>query len=366
VRNSLLSLIVHLVKLLGKTFSKQADIEIISLRRRDFLSPGNIVQAFFTLITRKLTIIIVLLNCASVAVLAQQDEKASAVKEVTETNAEANAKPKETSETKLTAIPIPSPISLTLQYKEDLKHYLPADQIKPLLAGPDDYITLITENMSVNNKGVAILLPDWQQGATNPKAINFLRNRLPQQGWTTISIQPASKPTNYPSSALNISEQQQENKTIIDDYKIKLAAMMNAVISKANEYPGIVIIIAQGNHGAMLVELLNQGEEAPTVTQSPNALILLSSYLLSSNKLIDETNTAFAKKLAYSEYPILDLYLRHDNPIVLDKAKQRFALSKKEMKVYYRQRQLNNTAMGYYPEQELLTQINSWLKSIGW
>ena len=324
------------------------------------------MQALFTLIIRKLTIIIVLLNCASIAVLAQQDEKVPSEQAATETNVKANTDPKDTTEKKPKAIPIPAPISLTLQYKEDLKHYLPADKVKPLLAGPDDYITLITENISVNNKGVAILLPDWHQGATSPKAINYLRNKLPQQGWTTISIQPASKPTNYPSNALKISEQQQENKTILDDYKMKLGTMMNAVIAKANEYPGIVIIIAQGNHGAMLVELLGQNEEASTITQAPNALILLSSHLLTSNKLIDETNTAFAKKLAYSEYPVLDLYLRHDNPIVLDKAEQRLALSKKEMKVYYRQRQLNNRAMGYYPEQELLTQINSWLKSIGW
>lgn len=320
------------------------------------------MRALLKLTILKLTISLLLLTSANFAVLAQQDEKTSPKQEVAQTDAQS----KKTSETKPKATAIPPPTSITLQYKEDLKHYLPADKVKPLLAGPDDYITLITENTSVNNKGVAILLPDWQQGATNPKAINFLRNKLPLQGWTTISIQPSSKPTDYPSSALKISEQQQENKTIIDDYNIKLGTMMNAVITKANEYPGIVIIIAQGNHGAMLVELLNQGNEQPAITQPPNALILLSSYLLTSNKLIDETNTSFAKKLAYSEYPVLDLYLRHDNPIVLNKAKQRLALSKKEMKVYYRQRQLNNVAMGYYPEQELLTQINSWLKSIGW
>ena len=324
------------------------------------------MQALLKVTIFKLTITTLLITWVSFAVLAQQDEQAISPQETSET--ESNQKPdkKNTSDLESKAVKIPPPVPLTLQSKEDLKHYLPANKIKPLLAGPDDYITLFTENISVNNKGVAIILPDWHQGATSPKAINFLRNKLPQQGWTTISIQPASKPTDYPSNALNISDQKQENKTIIDDYKIKLATMMNAVIATSNEYPGIVIIIAQGNHGAMLVELLNQDEGPSTITQAPNALILLSSYLLTSNKLVDETNTAFAKELAYSEYPVLDLYLRHDNPIVLDKAKQRLALSKKEMKVYYRQRQLNNKAMGYYPEQELLTQINSWLKSIGW
>jgi len=319
------------------------------------------VSALFNFTLLKLIMSLLLLTWANFAVLAEQDEKKVPEQEITE-----NEESKTVTQKKPITLPIPPPVSLTLQHKEDLKHYLPTDKVKPLLAGPDDYITLIAENTSVNNKGVAILLPDWQQGATNPKAINFLRNKLPQQGWTTISIQPLSKPTDYPSKAIKLSEQQQENKTMIDDYHLKLSTMMNAVIAKANEYPGIVIIIAQGNHGAMIVELLNQGDGQAKITQAPNALILLSGYLITNNKLLDEINTAFAKKLAYSEYPVLDLYLRHDNPIVLDKAKQRFSLSKKEMKVYYRQRQLNNTAMGYYPEQELLTQINSWLKSIGW
>ncbi|MBL4941297.1 MAG: DUF3530 family protein [Colwellia sp.] len=314
------------------------------------------VPTLFKITILKLLIAVLLLSWASATALAQQDEQTTATQPTPTTKTE--PKPK--------AVQIPLPAPLTQQYKEDLKHYLPSDKIKPLLAGPDDYLTLITENTHINNKGVAILLPDWQQGATNPKAINFLRTQLPLQGWTTISIQPTSTPENYPSSALKISIQQEENQKTIDDYTLKLAAMINAVISKANEYPGIVMIIAQGNHGAMLVDLLDQSNEQVKITQTPNAVILLSSYVLTNNQLIDETNTAFAKKIAYSEYPILDLYLRYDHAVVVAKAKQRLAWSTKEMKVYYRQRQLNNNATGYYPEQELLTQINSWLKSIGW
>ena len=325
----------------------------------------------------KQIIIIMLLTWVNFAAIALQDEEAPIDQAAAETKTESQKSANVTSESSNSTsqkapspnkvdIPIPTPKSLTLQHKEDLKHYLPADKVQPLLAGPDDYITLVTKNTSVNNKGVAILLPDWQQGVTNPKGLNFLRKQLPLQGWTTISIQPTSKPVNYPSTALEVSEQQQENKAIIDNYENKLSTMMNAVIAKANEHPGIVIIIAQGNHGAMLINLLHQGTEQPKIAQPPNALILLSSYVLTSNELLNEVNTAFAQKVASSEYPVLDLYLRNDNPIVLDKAQQRLSLSKKEMKVYYRQRQLINGAMGYYPEQELLTQINSWLRSMGW
>lgn len=293
----------------------------------------------------KLILTIILFACISFTVIAQEKEQNEVSTDTEKTE------PK---------VVIPSPISVEKQHKSDISHYFPNTKITPILAGPDDYLTLVKENTSVNNKGVAVLLPDWQQGAVNPKAINFLRTALSKQGWTTISIQPANKPNNFPSTALKVSEQQEANKTIIDEYKAKLAALINAVLTKSKDYPGIVVIIAQGNHGAMLVDIFDQQDA------TPNALILLSSYLTSSTELIDETNTTFAETLAYSEYPVLDLYLKHDHPIVENKATQRLSKANQELKAYYRQRQINNTVTGYYPEQELLTQINSWLKSIGW
>jgi len=330
------------------------------------------VRASLTL--PKLIIFFLLLPWLNINAVAQQDAATATndnAKQMSEDIAakEANADATAAKDTQAPApeiIPIPPPISIAQQYKDDLTHYLPNKNVKPLLAGADDYITLIAENTTVNDKGVAILLPDWQQGATNPKAINFLRNQLPQHGWTTISIQPMDKPKSYPSSAIRIDTQQEENQRIIDDYKIKLAIMLNAVLDKAKNYPGILMIIAQGNNGALLVDLLSQKNGQPSISQAPNALILLSSYMLTNQPLIDEANTRFAKRLAASEYPVLDLYLKKDNHIALYKAKERLLLSKQEMKAYYRQRQLNNSAMGYYPETELLTQVNSWLRSIGW
>lgn len=298
----------------------------------------------------KLLLTILLLTCFSFNLVAQESEQ----KEINKTNNQAQ-------KTKV----IPPPVSIESQHKEDITHYFSTSNVTPILAGPNEYLTLINESTSVNNKGVAILLPDWQQGAVNPKAINFLRTALPKQGWTTISIQPANKPSNFPSKALKISEQKKENKVIIDNCKNELSQLINAVLKKSKEYPGISLVIAQGNHGGLLVDIFDQ----QTINQSgetPNALILLSSYLLNSNELIGETNTAFAKTLANSEYPVLDLFLKYDNPIVLDKAAQRLVIAKQELKTYYRQRQINNSVTGYYPEQELLLQINSWLKSIGW
>ena len=137
--------------------------------------------------------------------------------------------------------------------------------------------------------------------------------------------------------------------------------MLNAVMNTAKEYPGIVLVIAQGNNAALLVDLYSE-----TGNQLPNALILLSSYRKSNQALTNSVNEEFARQLAFTELPVLDLYLKHDNPLVLAKAAQRKYFSQQEMKVYYRQRQLNNNVTGYYPEKELLNQINGWLKAIGW
>lgn len=259
------------------------------------------------------------------------------------------------------AEPVKKPIELTKQHKEDLKHYLADEQIKPLLAGPDDYLTLVKRYTSANSKGVVILLPEWQQGATNPKAINYLRNALPAKGWSTIAIQPSNKPENYPSTAITVAEQKKENQLVLKEYKSKLNNMLNAVMNTARKYPGIVLVIAQGNNAAFLVDLYNQDG-----SQQPNALIMLSGYRQSNPELINSVNENFAHQLALTELPVLDLYLKYDNPLVISTSVQRKAFSKQEMKVYYRQRQLNNTVSGYYPEEELLIQINSWLKAIGW
>ena len=259
------------------------------------------------------------------------------------------------------AEPIKRPIELTKQHKEDLKHYLADEEVKPLLAGPDDYLTLVKRYTSANSKGVVILLPEWQQGATNPKAINYLRNALPAKGWSTIAIQPSNKPENYPSTAVTVAEQKKANQVVLKEYKSKLNSMLNAVMNTARKYPGIVLVIAQGNNAAFLVDLYNQDG-----SQKPNTLIMLSGYRQSNPELINSVNENFAHQLALTELPILDLYLKYDNPLVISTSAQRKAFSKQEMKVYYRQRQLNNTVTGYYPEEELLIQINSWLKAIGW
>jgi len=286
----------------------------------------------------------------------EEEEKNKSEQNSDESDAEKGKIPDSTQKKQRSDIAIIAPIVKFSQQKEDLNHYLPESILKPILVGPDEYTTLVETSKTQNNKGVAILLPEWQQNATNPKAINFLRKALPDKGWTTMSVQAPNMPANYPSHALKLSERIEENNKILTQYKEKLQTLMTAVMEQAKNYPGIFLVIAQGNHAALLVDIY---EESPEI--KPTAFVMLSSFMFT-----DTANERFAQNLAFSELPVLDLFLKKDHPKANNSALLRKKYTNKEMKTSFRQKQLYNFNTGYYPKETLLREINGWLKSIGW
>ncbi|MGB0937465.1 MAG: DUF3530 family protein [Colwellia sp.] len=252
------------------------------------------------------------------------------------------------------------------QHQGDIGHFLHKDQVDTLLAGPDSYLMLINENTHVVNKGIMVIIPDWEQAVIHPKAPRFLQNIFPQNGWTTIAVYPPAKPLNYPSITLDKVKQAQENDSMLSAYTEKLSVLIKAVIKRARNYPGHIFIISQGNNAAIIANILAQNEHAEGDEFTVDGIILLSSFLHSDENNIDSINSQFANTLAHSDIPILDLTLRHDHLIVQKKADERSVLAKRERKVFYRHRMLNNVVAGVYPEQDLISQIKRWLVSIGW
>ncbi len=242
------------------------------------------------------------------------------------------------------------------QFNSDIKHYVKNADITPMLLGSDEFITLINEETTGTPKGVAILLSNWQQAATSPKAINFLRTNLPHQGWTTITIQSMTKPEHYPSVKDKTIAQNEENKETLTQYKNKLSKIIAKVMEKAANYPGLFLVVAEGSNAALLVDLYKTN-----ANKQPDVLVILSGHLLTKTD-----NKNYVEALASINVPILNLYLKYDNKDVLALAPQSLSASKKQLKIYYRQQQLNNHVSGYYPHKPLLTAINGWLKHIGW
>ena len=245
------------------------------------------------------------------------------------------------------------PVDLHQQYQSDLNHYTQTDD---MLVGSKNITTLFSASNSANNKGVAILFPDWQQPAITPKSLAFLHESMPEHGWATITIQPLNKPNNYPSNALEANTRIEENTKALNDYQEQLTEIYLAVMEKAAAMPGLILLVSEGNNAAVLTKIANQAN-----TLKPNAMVLLSAY--QSTQVDDK---AFAKQLAMSDIPVLDLYLKQDNQQVKPSALMRKKQAAIDLKVVYRQKQLSNFTPTYYPQNQLLKEIQGWLKVIGW
>jgi len=251
---------------------------------------------------------------------------------------------------------IPPPVSSFHLQKQDLNRYLSNEEMELIKTDESEYALIKAASTTRNDKGIAILIPDWQQGLTNPKALNFLRKELPNQGWATFSVQSPRKPKNYPALLSIESELAEQNKTALMPYTNELKNLIAEVMKKARNYPGIFLVITQGSQAAMLIDLYKNNEDL-----APSALVILSAGMYSTIE-----NNTFAHNIATSSLPVLDLVLKRDNTLVLENAKLRKQYVNKEFKTLYRQKQLTNMLPGYYPEQTLITEINGWLKSIGW
>lgn len=262
-------------------------------------------------------------------------------------------------------MPVANSIDKSVQSKGDINHFVSSDKVTSLLAGPDSYMMIINKNNHVVNNGVMVLIPDWEQAVIHPKASHFLQNIFPQNGWTTIAVLPPNKPKNYPSMALDKKQQIEENEVALSLYTKKLTVLVQAMIKKARTYPGSIFIVSQGNNAIIIADILALNERSDE-SFSVDGLILLSSYLYSDENNINKVNTEYANRLAHTDLPILDLALKYDHLIAQTKAQERNILAKRERKVFYRHRKINNTVAGVYPEKDLISQIKRWLVSIGW
>jgi len=284
----------------------------------------------------------------------QKDNSSSTTTKSTETTAASTTKTSE--DVKKPKVIIKDPVNAFEQQQQDIEHYLVQEKITPLLVGPENYLTVVNKHTTAMNKGVMVLIPDWQQSIATPNALNQLRENMPQHGWTTITLHPPHKPKNYPSQAFTKEERSTQDSETLSGYSKKFAEIMSAVIAKAKSYPGVIVVVAEGNHSAILLDVYQQA-----LVDAPSAFIMLSSYMPTLPE-----NDKIAQQLALTDYPILDLYLKRDHRLVLANAKMRKDSARREMKIYYRQQQLSNQATGYYPKNSLTSAIINWLSAIGW
>lgn len=246
------------------------------------------------------------------------------------------------------------------QQQQDIKYYLKqtngAEQYQTFTVDDHEYLVFTDQYTGSINKGVIIILPDWQQNIFAQNALGQLRKTLPNKHWTTLTLAPLPQPENYPSSALDTQQANTENETRLNNYQQTLTKVFNQVIAKAQQFPGPIIYLAQGQQNVMLNKLIKDEK----IVQ-PAALIMLSAY--SHNQPLQ---TTLNQCVALSSFPILDIQLQRDNHMVNQHAMARIKVVKNAMKIDYYPKQLANTVIGQYPDKTLPRTIIGWLRRIGW
>ncbi|WP_432455959.1 DUF3530 family protein [Agarivorans sp. QJM3NY_29] len=221
-------------------------------------------------------------------------------------------------------------------------------ELKSLTVEQRQFVSLWIEQQTPQQRGTAILLPDWGNSPSSEDMIDSLRQTLPSLGWQTGAILPPAPQ----ASLMQDSEPQDQQNT----YQQQLSEVIEAARQTQAQPFGFQLLIAQGVMGAWLVELLAEQQLSP-----PDGLILMSTYY--PNQAL---NQRLAKQLARLSIPVLDIYDPNYNQWQFEAAQQRLIASNKSQKLNYRQTQLPVSAETA-PNHALLTKsIYGWLNALGW
>ena len=272
----------------------------------------------------------------------------------------------------------------------DIQRFLPSGEVRTLLAGEDEFISLYRQSMAASQRGIVLIIPDWQHLPTNNAGINFLRKQLNEIGYATLAMTmpdidwhpvdmttPESPESSEAESTTQSSQQGDEQSTpappaetqqaphfvtgepniseaVLDDYKLKLIARFNALYNSAMDEGGNIIVVAQGASAGLLIE-----HYASFPNNELNAFISLGSYLPNSVR-----NQHLNATLSTISPPLLDIFYSEGNPDTLQSVKDRKRWVRKHAKYDYRQRELFGVPSEPEQHQRLLKEVDGFLRRL--
>ncbi|NMM40055.1 DUF3530 family protein [Pseudoalteromonas arctica] len=266
----------------------------------------------------------------------------------------------------------------------DLSRLMPQDELKQLLAGDTEFLSLYRQHMGAQQRGVVLIIPDWQHLPINNNGLNFLRTQLNDLGYATIAItvpdidwqaappadesettEPAatkqatnsgnSEPSAVtPTPVVHVDAIDHMSNAIIDNYKLNLIARFNALYQSALDEDGRIVVIAQGASAGVLLE--HYGEYPNT---NIDAFVSLSSYLPNSKR-----NQQLNAIISTISPPLLDIYYNIDNPDLLLSVADRKRWVKRHSKYDYRQRELFGLRSEPEQHERLTKEVDGFLRRL--
>ncbi|MDN4504102.1 DUF3530 family protein [Alteromonadaceae bacterium BrNp21-10] len=250
-------------------------------------------------------------------------------------------------------------ISLDQQFQSDIKRVANADEFDVILAGEREFIVLKHMADTPITKGVAILVNDIQHSPAS--GLNRLSQYLNESGWITLSLAaPELVSGDNPQAATSLNASSAEPSiafTSFEQQQTQIQQQMLSAIEQSRQYPGFLLIIAQGTSAAWLSKLF--AEEA---LDRPDGLVAIGAFWPQQ-----DLNKQIPQFLAKSGTPVLDVYSYWDNQWVKTTTKKRKIAAAQAFNVHYRQRQLISPAFKNSDNYAYLSrEIIGWVTHMGW
>lgn len=247
----------------------------------------------------------------------------------------------------------------------DLKRALFANQYTNITVDDAEKLVLLSENTTAIVRGVAILVADSGITPTSKQSLAPLSAQLNQLGWVTLMLpvpatdffaNPSAKNT---AAQAPISAKESASEFSMLSYEQHLASftqLMTAALKKATEFPGFMLVIAQGTSAASLSQLF-----AEQKLKAPDAFVVIGPYWPER-----QINLQLANALAKTTMPVLDLYSDWDNNWSLASISARKIAAIRSLKMQYRQREIIGVNLPHQPSSYITKEIYGWLTKMGW
>ena len=257
-----------------------------------------------------------------------------------------------------------APPSLSSIENSDIKRLLPNDEVKPILAGDTEFLSLYSEYMSSDFRGIVLLIPDWNSTPTSNAGMSYLRKELTNLGYTTYAMtvpdidwQASNMAAQAAAQSSTQAQKEEPTKTtqsnsdgaattaqephfvnaidlvsneVLSHYKTNLIMRYEALYQNAMSEPNNIVVIAQGTSAGVLLEYYADFPDSRI-----DAFISLSSYLPNTQR-----NKGLAQTTSLVTPALLDIYYANDNTDILMSLKNRQRWVNRNAKFDYRQRQL--------------------------
>jgi hypothetical protein len=254
------------------------------------------------------------------------------------------------------------------------REFLP--QTYQILDGPEQQVLLITSQATTAlARGVAILVSESGMSPVSDSSLAPLAERLNDIGWVTMLVaapvvgldpslvgdspdnkQESSAPQPAVGSRAAYRRTSQMDSANFLQHQALLVASMQLIVEQSRQYPGFLLVVAQGTSAAWLTKIYAE-QQLPT----PDALVVISPFWPARHY-----NSLLASQVAMTTMPVLDIYHTRDNNWSLQSANKRKISALKALKLHYRQREISDLDDSAQYARQLNKEIYGWLHYLGW